>query len=107
MRGARAGLFVEFAHATMKNQDGRAGIARSDFNVLPGNAACPACLQGFERGFFGRKARGVMLRGDRSATVAVSALVQSINALDEARRAQHHFAHAMNFNEVYADGNNH
>jgi hypothetical protein len=107
MRGARPGFFVEFAHATVKDKDRRAGIARSDFDVLPGNAARPTCLQGFEGGFFGRKARGVMLRGDRSATIAVSALVQSINALDKARRALHHFAHAVNFDEIYADGNNH
>ena len=107
MRGARARFFVEFAHATVENKDGRAGFARRDFDVLPGNAARPSCLQGFERSFFGREARGVMLRGDSSATVAVSSLVQSINALDEARRAQHHFAHAVNFDEIYADGNNH
>ena len=40
-----------------------------------------AVLKGFERGFFGRKARGVMLRGDRSATVAVGALARGEDAV--------------------------
>jgi hypothetical protein len=107
MRGARARRFVKFTHKTVKEKDGSAGILRGDLYVLPGDAARPACLQGFERGFFGGKARGIMLRGDHSPPVAVSALSQGINALDKARRARHDFTHAMNFDNVYADGNNH
>lgn len=103
MSGARAGLFVEFAHATMKEQKGRAGFARGDFDVLPGDAARPARLQGFERGLFGGKARGVMHGCNRAATVAVSALALRVNALDETRRAQEDFAHATNLDDVYAD----
>ncbi len=107
MRGACARFFVEFAHATVKDKDGSTGILRGNFNVLPGDAARPACLQGFERGFLGSKARGIMLRGDHSATVAISSLSYGINALDKARRARHDFAHAVDFDNVYADGNNH
>ena len=103
MSSTRAGLFVEFAHATMKEQEGSAGFARGDFYVLPGDAARPARLQGFERSLFGSKARGVVHACDRAATVAIVALALRVNALDETRRAQHDFAHATNFNDVYAD----
>ena len=71
----------------MKEQDGRAGFARGDFDVLPGDTARPACLQGFERGFFSGEARGIVHRCDCAATVAVVALALRVNTLDEARRA--------------------
>lgn len=107
MRGGRAGLFVDFADASMKDEDGRAGRERGDFYVLPRDAARPTCLQGFERRFFGGEARGVMLRGDDAARVAVVALALCEYALGKARRAPEHFTHAPNFDNVYADGNNH
>ncbi|MDT5120620.1 MAG: hypothetical protein QOC96_102 [Acidobacteriota bacterium] len=87
MRGACVGLFIEFTDATVKEQDGRARFARGDFDVLPGDPARPACLQSFERGFFGGEARGIVHRCNCAATVAVVALALSVNTLDEARRA--------------------
>ena len=101
--GARAGLFVEFAHAAMKEQDWRSRLARGDFDVLPGDAAGPTRLQGFERGLFGGKTRSVMHGRDRAATVAIGALAFRVNALDETRRARDDFAQATNFDDVYAD----
>lgn len=103
VRGARARLLVEFEHAPVKDQKGSARSERADFYVLPRDAARPACLQGFERGFFGGEARGVMLRRDHAARVAVGALARRVNALDKTRRAMQDFSHAPDFNDVYAD----
>ena len=107
MGGARPRCLVDFEDTTTKEKERRARIARGDFDILPGDAARPACLQGFERGFFGGKARSVMLRGDHPATIAVGAFLCRINALDKARRAEQDLAHAMDFDDVYTDGNNH
>lgn len=103
MRRARARLFVQLAHAPVKNEVGSARLAGADFYVLPRDAASPARLQGFEHGLFSGEARGVMLSRDHPARVAVSAFTLSINALDKARRAHDDFAHAPDFNDVYAD----
>ena len=88
MSGGRAGLFVQLAHATVKKDDGCARFARGDFDVLPGDAACPACLQRLERRFFGGEACGIMLRGDGPAPFAVSSLPGCEYTFGEARRAQ-------------------
>ena len=91
----------------MQNQIRRAGIVRCDFHVLPTNPATPAGLQGFQRRFFRRKARGIMLRRHHAAAVAIRALSRRENAIAEARRALQYFANAGNFDNVYADGNDH
>ncbi|MDX6695052.1 MAG: hypothetical protein QOF02_2655 [Blastocatellia bacterium] len=107
MRGGRAGLVEELADEAAQDEQGRAALARGDFDILPCDAAAPTCLQSLERGFFCGEACGIMLRGDRSATLAVSALGLCVHALKKARRAFYHFAHAMDFDDVYANGNNH
>ena len=48
-----------------------------------------------------------MLRGHSAATIAIGALAEGENALCETRRARQRFANARNFDNVYADGNNH
>jgi hypothetical protein len=48
-----------------------------------------------------------MLRGHGAATVAIGALGDGENALSETRCARQRFANARNFDNVYADGNNH
>jgi len=48
-----------------------------------------------------------MLRCHYAATLAVSSLTLCVNALEETRRAQKHFANSSNFDNVYTDGNNH
>ena len=97
-------MFIEFADATVKPQEGRSRLALCDFDVPPCDAAAPACLQGFEHRFLGGEARGIMLCGDRcAALVTVGALAGSENALDEARRARDDFAHATDFDDVYTD----
>ena len=103
VRVCGAGLLEEFADAAMKLQHGRARLARSDLDVLPRDAAGPARLQGLERRFLGGETRGIMLCGDRPAPVAVGTLARSENALDETRRAEQDFAHATDFDDVYAD----
>ena len=82
---------------------------RCNFDVMPRDAAAPACLQGFEHRFLGGEARGIMLGGNPcgSAPVTVGALARGENALDEARRAPQDFTHATNFDDVYTDRNDH
>ena len=48
-----------------------------------------------------------MLRRHRSAAVAIRTLGRGENALAKARRAQQHFANTCNFDNVYANGNDH
>ena len=48
-----------------------------------------------------------MLRGHDAATVAIFAFGPRENAVGESRRAQQHFANSGNFDNVYADGNDH
>ena len=48
-----------------------------------------------------------MLRRHDTSAVAVGALRCGVNSLDKTRRAQEHFANARNFDNVYANGNNH
>ena len=48
-----------------------------------------------------------MLRRHRSAAVAIRALGRSEHALAKARRAREHFANTGNFDNVYANGNDH
>lgn len=101
------GLCEKLADESVEEEQGSAGRVRGDFDVLPGDAAAPSGLQGFKRGFFCCEACGIMLGADDAATVAVSALGLCVNALDKARRAVDDFTHATNFDNVYANGNNH
>ena len=48
-----------------------------------------------------------MLRGHDAAALAVFAFGGREHALGKTRRAQQHFANARNFDNVYADGNDH
>lgn len=103
MRGCRATRFVEFASTSVKQNLRRTRIFGRYFDILPGDSAAPSGLQSFQRGFFCREARGIMLRGDRAARFAVSALGVSEDALGEARRAFNGLAHAANFDDVDSD----
>ena len=103
MRRGGATRFIEFASASVKEDQGRARIFGRYFNVLPAYPAAPPRLQSFQRGFFCREARGIMLRSDRAARLAISALGGSEDALSEARRAFDGFAHAANFDDVDSD----
>lgn len=107
MRGGGAGLVEELADEAVQDEHGSARLARRDFDILPRDAAAPSGLQSLEGGFFCGEACGIMLRGRRSATLAVSALGLCVHALDEARSALYDFAHAPDFDNVYANGNNH
>lgn len=92
---------------SVKNYGGLAGAPAHDFNVVPADFADPTRLQSFQRGLFRREARGVVLSRCGSATVAVGALAFSKHALAEARRAFEDLAHALYFDNVYADGDDH
>ena len=48
-----------------------------------------------------------MLRGNHSAAVAIGPLGGGKDAFSETRSAREYFANAGNFDNVYADGNNH
>ena len=103
MRGSRATRFVKFARASVEQNHRRACIFGGYFNVLPADSSAPSGLQSFQRGFFCREARGIMLRGNRAARFAVSALGGGEDAFGEARRAFDGLAHAANFEDVDAD----
>ncbi len=80
---------------------------RRNFHVLPTNTATPAGLQRFERRFFCREARCIMLCRHDAARIAVSAFSGCKDAFAETRSAQEHFANSRDFDNVYADGNDH
>ncbi len=48
-----------------------------------------------------------MLSSHGASAIAVGPLGGSEDALRKARSTREHFANAMNFDNVYADGNNH
>ena len=96
-----------FQHLSCEDQIRRAALFRGNLHVLPANSTTPTRLQCFQGGFFCRKARGIMLRRNCAATIAISSLSVSENAFGKARRAQEHFANSRDFDNVYADGNNH
>src|ERR1043165_1223956 len=91
----------------MKQNDRRAGFLRGYFHVLPTDAAAPAGLQSFERGFFCRKARGIMLRSRGATRFAIRAMLVGENSFSKAGRPCDSLAHAPNFDDVDADGNYH
>ena len=107
VRSVCAGVLEERAGLIVKTKRGCAGFIRDDFNVLPLEAAAPTCAQSLERRFFCGETRGIMLRGGCAATVAVSALSFGEYAHDKTRRALAGDAHAPDFNDVNADGNDH
>lgn len=107
MRGGRAGLLIKLARQTMKLQPGRTRFKRVDFHVMPGEAAGPSSAERLQRGFFGGETCGIMLCCDHPARVAVITLPFGKDALTKSRRAREDFAHATDFYNVYADGNNH
>ena len=107
MRGGSAETFEDRQHLASEDQIGRAAVVRRNFHVLPTDPTAPTCLQCFQSRFFGREARGIMLRGHRAATVAVFAFGAREHALGETRRPQQHFANSRDFDNVYTDGNNH
>ena len=87
----------------MEENDGCAGFFRGDFDVLPTDATAPTGLQSLQRGFFCRKARGIMLRSRGAPRFAVRALRVSEYTFSKAWRARDGFAHAANFDDVDAD----
>ncbi len=80
---------------------------RCNLHIVPTDPTAPPCLQRFERGFFGGEAGRIVLRRYHAPTLTVAALSCGEHAFGEARRAFEHFANATNFDNVYADGNNH
>jgi len=103
MRSGRAGSLVQFARAAVKQNHRRARFFCRHFDVLPTDAAAPSCLQSFQRRFFCRKTRGIMLRSDGTARFTVRAFGFGEHALGKARRALDRFAHAANFDDVNSD----
>ena len=91
----------------MEEDDWRAGFFCSHFDVLPTDATTPAGLQSLQRGFFCRKARGIMLRGGGAPGFAVRAFGFSENTFSKAWRPRNGLGDAPHFDNVDADGNDH
>ncbi len=94
-------------HLSGKDQIRRTTLTRRNFNVLPTNTPAPSRLQCFQRCFFCREARCIMLCCHGATQVAVFAFRAREDALGESRRAHEHFANSCNFDNVYTDGNDH
>ena len=103
VRGVGAGAREEFMREIVKGDKRRARRVGDDFDVLPREAAAPTRAERFQRGLFCGEARGVVLRCDDAATLAIVALALSEDAFDETRRAAQDRAHARHFDNVYAD----
>ena len=103
VRGVCAGAQEEFACEMVKSDGRRARRVGDDFDVLPREAAAPTRAERFQRGFFRRKARGIVLRRDDAPPLAVFAFALGEDAFGETRRAAQDCAHARHFNNVYAD----
>ncbi len=78
-----------------------------DLHILPRQFPAPAGFEGFQKRFFSGKTRGEALRRSRAFAVAVSAFFFRKNAACKTRRSFQSFADAVNFYNVYADGNYH
>ena len=107
MRVGRAHRVEERARVAAELEEGSARFRRGDFDVMPGEAVAPARPKRLERGLLGGEACGVVLRRRRAARVAVSALLLGEDAHAQSRRARERFTHAPDFDNVYADGDNH
>lgn len=93
----------------MQNESWRAVAQRDDFDIVPRDALRPTRAERFQRRFLSRKARRVVFGGNlkRAARVAIGALIFSENTLEKSRRPPDCTMHARDFNQIYADGNNH
>ena len=80
---------------------------RSNLHIVPADSASPSCLQRLERGFLGGEASRIVLRRYHAPTVTVGSLSFGKHTFGKTRSAFEHFANAANFDNVYADGNNH
>ena len=107
VRVGRAHRVEERARVAAELEEWSALARGGDFDMVPGEAAAPARLERLEGGLLGGEARGVVLRRRRAARVAVGALLFGEDALAQSRRARERFTHAPDFDNVYADGDNH
>jgi hypothetical protein len=74
---------------------------------VPRQAVAPARAERLEDRLLGGEARGVVLRRVLAARVAVGTLAFGEDPRAEAGRARQHFTHAPDFDNVYADGDDH
>ena len=108
VRARGAARVEEFKRAFVETEAGRARRERENLDIVPRDAAAPTRAESLQRGFFGGEARGVMLRAAAlAARVAIGPLRFGEDALAEARRAPQDFTNAPDFDNVYADGDNH
>lgn len=103
VRGVCAGAVEEFARQIVKEERGRTRRVGNYFDVLPCEAAAPTRAEGFERGLFRGETRGVVLRRNHTAPLAIVALAEREDTPDEARRPAQDGAHARHFDDVDAD----
>lgn len=107
VRRRRSRSFIQFARATMEEDDWCAGFFGSNFDILPTDATAPAGLQSFQRRFFCRKARGIMLCGRCATRFTVRAFGRSEYTFSKTRCARDGLSDAPHFDDVDADGNDH
>ena len=103
MSPRRSGLLIQFTRPAVEQNQRRTRVFRSDFDVLPADAAAPTCLQSFQGSFFCRETRGIMLRSRGATRFTVSSLGVSEDAFTKPRSALDSFTHAADFDDVNSD----
>jgi len=103
MREVCARAVKEVARQIVKEKRGRARCVGNYFDVLPREAAAPTCAEGFERRLFRGETRGIVLRRNNAAPLAIVALARREDAHGKARRAAQDGAHPRHFDDVDAD----
>jgi|GEM_PF-5819855 len=103
MREVCARAVKEVARQIVKEKRGRARCVGHYFDILPREAAAPTCAECFERRLFRGETRGIVLRRNNAAPLAIVALARCEDAHGKARRAAQDGAHPRHFDYVDAD----
>ena len=99
--------FKQSARMAVKEQKRLAGFIARNFDIVPAQRSHPTSPQRFERGFLGRKPCGIMLGGSLAAAIAIGAFPVGEDARGKSRRALQSATHALDFDNVYAYGDDH
>ena len=95
---------LRFAFNFQRRNAVRAGL---NFDVVPGYFPAPAGFQSLQKRFFGGETGGERLRRRRASRFTVAALLRGENPRRKTRRSRNRLADAVNFDDVYSDGNYH
>jgi len=107
MRGVGPTCFKQRASVSVKEQEGLPLFVARNFNVVPAERSGPARAESFKGRFFSSETCGIMLRERVASPVAVGSFARREDALSKARRPLQGSAHTFDFDDIYADGDDH